>query len=103
MRMKLNGEWRDVEVRYMEKQTEDYSPDYKDEWDCDRVILENLSRIGKTGETAYVRVTPVNDAQYRTRVPWTIGSGVKKSLLSEKHYGWILAKNPEVKLSRTNV
>ena len=42
-----------------------------------------------------------NDAQYKTKVKWTTDSGVRKSLLSEKHFGLMLYKNPEIKLRST--
>ena len=46
---------------------------------------------------------PSQDAQFRIRVPWTTDSGVRKSLLLEKHYWKLRSHNPDIKLRHTNV
>ena len=53
-------------------------------------------------ETTTIRVTPTV-TQYRTKVPWVVDSGVEKSMFTEKYLGWILTKNPDTKLHRSNI
>ena len=65
--------------------------------------LEGLNKLGKQDDPTFVRVTPTQDAQYRTRIPWTTDSGVRKSLLAEKHYWKIRSHNPDTKLRHTKV
>ena len=71
------------------------------EYDCDRVI--DVCNMGTSQAPTTVRITPTQDASYRTKVPWTTDSGVRKTLLAEKHYWKIRQKNPDIKLRHTNV
>ena len=96
------GNWKELEVKYMNK-GEENDEDSDVEWDLDRVKCENVSRVGNQGDKARVGITPLENAQYRTTIPWTVDSGVKKSLLAGKHYAMITEKNPDVKLKHTNV
>ena len=86
---------------------EDYPDDgdeySEDDFEYDMGRLEGLNRLNTKEDPTYVRVTPTTDPQYRTRVPWTTDSGVRKSLLSEAHYWKLRSHNPDVKLRHTNV
>ena len=66
-------------------------------WDYDSNRVLEVANMVSQDEDTYVFVTS-NNAQYKTKVKWTTDSGVRKSLLSEKHFGLMLYKNPEIKL-----
>ena len=78
--------------------------DEEDVWDynCDRLEV-NMARIGPKEEPTTVKITPTSDAKYRTKVEWTTDTGVRKTLLSEKHFLRIKDHNPQVKLKQTKV
>ena len=78
---------------------EDSAEDY--EYDCDRMV--EVNRLGRSQNPTTVRIRPLQDANYLTKVPWTTDSGVRKTLLSEKHYRKIQSRNPNMKLRPTNV
>ena len=79
---------------------EDCEQDY--EYDCDRVL--EVNRLGQNQNPTTVRIRPLQeDANYLTKVPWTTDSGVRKTLLSEKHYLKIKHRNPNMTLRPTNV
>ena len=66
-------------VNYVEEDVppeEDSAEEY--EYDCDRVL--DVRHIGPSQAPTIVRITPVEDAEYRTKVPWTTDSGVRKTL-----------------------
>ena len=63
----------------------------------------DLNKVVPKSDPTLVGITPCQDAQFRTRVPWTTDSGVKKTLLAEKHYWKIPSHNPDIKLRHTNV
>ena len=71
------------------------------EYACDRVL--DVNKVGSNETPTTVRIQPTRDADYRTKVPWTTDSGVRKTLLSEKHYWKIRSRNPDIKLQHTNV
>ena len=62
-----------------------------------------VSRIGQKEDKTNAHITPIKDATYRTKVPWTVYSGAPKTMLAGKHLGWILGKNPDMKLRRSNM
>lgn len=61
-----------------------------------------VSDMSANRERVEVKITPAG-AAYKTKVRWTPDSGAPKTMLAGKHFGWILAKNPETRLHRTNV
>ena len=79
---------------------EEYS---EDDFEYDMGRLESVNKLGAQADPTFVRVNPNQDAQFRTRIPWTTDSGVRKSLLTERHYWKIRSHNLDVKLRHTNV
>ena len=71
------------------------------EYDCDRVL--DVLSVGVNQSPTTVRIKPIQDADYLTKVPWTTDSGVRKTLLAEKHYWKIRSHNPDMKLRHTNI
>ena len=74
-------------INYVET-LEDASEEDREEYDrytynIDRVIP--INKIGNSDEKAQVHITPAEDAEYRTKVPWTVDSGAPKMMLAEKH------------------
>ena len=71
-------------------------------WDylCDRLTL---GRLEAEREHVDVMATPTDNGRYRTKIKWTADTGAPKTMLSEKHFGRILGKNPEMKIRRSNV
>ena len=55
-----------------------------------------IGDLGYERDYVDVQITPTNNADYRTKVRWTADTGAPKTMLAEKHFGWILAKNPGV-------
>ena len=89
-------------VNYVEETVptdEDSEGDF--EYDCDRVL--DVLSVGVNQSPTTVRIKPIQDADYLTKVPWTTDSGVRKTLLAEKHYWKIRSHNPDMKLRHTNV
>ena len=83
-------------VNYVEETVpsdEDSEADW--EYDCDRVL--EVRKVGSAQAPTNVWITPLEDAPYRTKVPWTTDSGVRKTLLAEKHYWKIRSHNPDIK------
>ena len=70
-------------------------------WDYDSYRVLEVANLGQDEDT-YVHITPKGGG-YKTKVRWTTDSGVKKTLLSMKHFGLMLYKNPEMKLRPTRV
>ena len=99
---KKNGDWEQRKVNYVEFDDESEAEEDRYDYDFRRVIYK-VSRLGDAQDSAHIQITPTENASYRTKVPWTVDLGVKKTLLSEKHFTWILDKNPEVKLKHTRV
>ena len=60
-------------------------------------IVEAQDRPEKT----WVKVTPAQNTVARTKIPWTIDSGVAKSLLSRKHFEAIRRMNRDICLRGT--
>ena len=84
--------------------------DYDDGYDypLDRVVEIHLNRIRTVGNVrksedhVEVKITP-EGSEYQTKVNWTPDSGAPKTMLADKHFGWIMAKNSDVAIRRTNV
>ena len=91
---------RTESVNYVE---EDYHSEGDFEFDMGRLPLWGVNKVGPQEEPTTVTITPSQDAQYRTKVPWTTDSGVQKTLLAEKHYWKIRSHNPNIKLRHTKV
>ena len=92
-------------VNYVKTYTDCTEEDFEGEvFDYDYPLsrLLTVGKLGDEGDKTYVRITPTN-AEYRTNVPWTTDSGVQKTLMAEKHFSWMLEKNPEMKIQRSNV
>ena len=66
-------------------------------------LSEAVNRIGQKDAPTYVKFIPSADASYRTRVPCITDTGVRKTLLSEKHYCRIKSHNPDIKLTHTKI
>ena len=62
-----------------------------------------IGDLGYERDYVDVQITPTNNADYRTKVRWTADTGAPKTMLAEKHFGWILAKNSDVRIRKTNV
>ena len=82
-----------------------YDDRYNDGYDdydipCDRLTL---GRIKTEREYVDVMATPTNNATYYTKIRWTADTGAPKTMLSEKDFCWILAKNPDVKIRHSNM
>ena len=82
---------------------EDYPTDEDDsegdfEFDMGRLPLWGVNKVGPQEAPTTVQITPAQEAQYRTKILWTTDSGVRKTLLAEKHYWKIRSHNPDVKL-----
>ena len=78
------------------------------DYPLDRVVEIHVNRTttvgyaGKDSDHVEVKVSPTC-AKYQTKVKWTPDSGAPKTMLSDKHFGWIMAKNPDVTIRRTIV
>ena len=82
-----NRKKRTATLNYIEEDFPDDGVDYsKEDFEFNMGRIEGLNKLGSQADPTFVRVTPTQDAQFRTRVPWTTDSGVRKSLLSEWHY-----------------
>ena len=91
-------------VRYVEEQEEEDDDNVVEEdFDIDFARVVTVGHMGAKEDKVSVGLTPTNNATYRTKVPWTPDSGAPKTLLSSKHFGWILAKNPEVRLRQSKM
>lgn len=103
-------EWVKKRVNYVETlvSEEEEGEDDRYYYDHNRVLstisrLEPDGKPGRKGDRTEVQITPIDGAPYRTKVPWTIDSGVELTMLSEKHFGWVLGKNPDVEVRHSNV
>ena len=85
-------------VEVLEDVDHDNYPVY--DYDSGRVIT--VSRFAVKNEHTSVGITP-HAGKYRTKVPWVVDSGVQKSMMAEKHLGWIMAKNPDIQLHRSDI
>ena len=95
MQKKINYVVEDPEE---EEEEEDH-----ERWTYDFTRVLPVGRVGGDMDRADVHLTPTQHAEYRTKIPWTVDSGAPKTMLAEKHLGWVLQKNPEVQLRRSNV
>ena len=75
--------------------------DYTDE-DQNRVEVENVARVQGEEKHVKVAVTPILGDR-RVSVPWIADSGVRLSIISEKHMKGVVSKNPQTKLLTSNV
>ena len=55
---------------------EDSEEEY--EYECDRVV--DVCHMGPSQAPTIVRITPVDNASYRTKVPWTRPSSQKSTI-----------------------
>ena len=90
-------------VNFVEEDYPDDDQYDEGDFEYDMGRLESLNKLGPQEDPTFVRVTPTHDTQFRTRVPWTTDSGVRKSLLAEKHYWKLRSHNPDIKLRHTEV
>ena len=71
------------------------------DYPCERIYP--VGKLGPKRDHVDVLITPTNNAKYQTKVKWTPDSGAPKTMLSEKHFGWILAKNPDVAIRKSHM
>ena len=88
------------EYRGEDRQDEEYHDGY--DYPLDRVVEMHINRLRNDDERVEVKATP-DSAKYQTKIKWTPDLGAPKTMLADKHFGWILAKNPETKIRHTNV
>ena len=88
-------------IRWVEVDEEEENNEGWEEEDFRRVLT--VAKLSKSEDTQVnISITPTTGT-YMTKVPWTPDSGVKKTMLSEKHLGWILEKNPKIELNPSNI
>ena len=90
-------------VEAEEEQDDEDKPEYAEsEFDIDFYGVQTVGDIASSKDHVKIKLTPTEDATFWTNIPHTPDSGAPRTFRSEKHFGWILAKNIEVKLRKTS-
>ena len=94
------GEFVQKKINYVVEEPEEED---HERWTYDFARVLPVGRVGENMDRADVHLTPTQHAEYQTKIPWTVDSGAPKTMLAERHMGWVLQKNQEVQLKRSNV
>ena len=101
--MDRDGKQRTKTIRWVEvnEPEETGNDEGWEEEDFRRVL--SVAKLSKGDDIPVnINITPTAGT-YRTKVPWTVDSGVRKTMLSERHLGWILERNPKIELRPSKI